>query len=136
MENSEKNRDKYSYGIKMLDIDSEELNIPAQDMSCSVTLVSSDLQHHLKRLADIADNCSITVSSEGVQFCCANDLSTGTATVVPSDGVSMIDQTISGMYSYKFLSLFAKAASVAPAVLPCHRLPDHPGPQIDVWAHL
>jgi proliferating cell nuclear antigen len=74
--------DKISeFEFKLMDIDSESLNVPDKKYDCQVKMPSKEFRTIITDLAALGDNCTISVSKEGVSFSVSGDMGTANVSV-------------------------------------------------------
>jgi len=74
--------DKISeFEFKLMDIDSENLNVPDKKFDCQVRMPSKEFRTIMTDLAALGDNCTISVSKDGVQFSVSGDMGTANVSV-------------------------------------------------------
>jgi len=74
--------DKISeFEFKLMDIDSDSLNVPDKKFDCQVKMSSKEFRTIMSDLSALGDNCTINVSKDGVQFSVAGDMGTANVTV-------------------------------------------------------
>jgi len=74
--------DKISeFEFKLMDIDSESLNVPDKKFDCQVKMPSKEFRTIMSDLSALGDNCTISVSKEGVQFSVSGDMGTANVSV-------------------------------------------------------
>ena len=129
MENTVKNANCYTYTMKTLDIDQEQMDIPEHVANMYVQLVSTEFQHFLKRISDVSDTVSVKLTGEKLCLSCESELTKAEvecdATISNSNGSCMDGFVVEGDYSFKYLTLFAKSASITPHML-MYLSPDFP----------
>ena len=114
------NHDKNSmtdFKLKLLDVDSEDINIPDVEFDSIVTMPSAYFQRICRDMLNISEK--MTIRSQGDQLClsCNGDFARQETVVGPSDAgmslSSVSEKRIEGTFSLKYLSLFCKASSLA-----------------------
>lgn len=76
--------DKISeFEFKLMDIDTESLNVPDKKFDCQVRMSSKEFRTIMADLHALGDTCTIAVSKEGVQFSVVGDMGTANVTVRP-----------------------------------------------------
>ena len=104
---------RYSnFKMKLMQIDSEELQIPDIDFGVTITMPFVSLNKIIKDLSLVGDVVEIAVNEEGVTFAIpkSSDLGEGGTTLVDSDTVTIQrNQGILKMaFSLKYFQLFTK----------------------------
>lgn len=113
------------FELKLMDIDSEHLDIPDTKFECTVEMPSGEFQRICRDLAVIGDTITITASKDGVNFSVAGDMGTGnvmlsqkTETDVDEDEriVISLESDVKLTFALRYLSLFTKATSLSKRV--------------------
>ena len=85
--------DKISeFEFKLMDIDSENLNVPDKKFDCQVKMPSKEFRTIMTDLSALGDNCTISVSKDGVQFSVSGDMGTANVTVRQKTSVDEKDK--------------------------------------------
>jgi proliferating cell nuclear antigen len=102
--------------LKLLDIDSDDLNIPDVDINCIVTMPSNDFQRMCRDMLNIGDLVKITSNEDGLIFKCEGDFATQETVIGETmHGLSFSkkdDIEISGTYALKYINLFTKSTNL------------------------
>jgi proliferating cell nuclear antigen len=72
--------------MKLMDIDSDNLNIPETDYDSRVTLPSSEFARIVRDLSQLGESVRIEVSKEGVRFASDGEAANGSVLLKQSDG--------------------------------------------------
>jgi proliferating cell nuclear antigen len=114
------NHDKNSvtdFKLKLLDVDSEDINIPDVEFDSIVTMPSAYFQRLCRDMLQISDNMTIRSEGERLWLSCNGDFARQETVIGPADaGMSLSaksEKRIEGTFSLKYLSLFCKAANLA-----------------------
>lgn len=81
-EDSEKDRIS-EYNLKLMEIDSEFLNIDDMDFDSIVTMPSAEFQKTTRDLAQLSDSLNIMVTKDAVKFNTKGDIASGSVVVKP-----------------------------------------------------
>jgi len=74
--------DKISeFEFKLMDIDSESLNVPDKKYDCQIKMPSKEFRTIISDLSALGDNCTISVSKDGVSFSVSGDMGTANVSV-------------------------------------------------------
>lgn len=115
IENADRNSST-TFMLKLLDIDSDDLNIPDVDINCIVTMPSNDFQRMCRDMLNIGDIVTITSNEEGLTFKCEGDFATQETIIGETmHGLSFYkkdDMEISGKYALKYINLFTKSTNL------------------------
>ncbi len=107
--------------LKLLDIDQDSISIPPIKFDALIAMPSADLQRYCRDLLIVSDKIRLVSSDGAFQLSAVGDFATQTITVrerssgavfVPSKGAV----AGSGVFSLKFLSMFAKATNLSQTV--------------------
>jgi len=114
------------FQLKLLDIDSEHLGIPACDYDAAVTMPSAEFRRIVGDLAVLGETVKIDVSKSGATFSVEGDIGKGSITVhqtpPAADGEKNssvaieLTRPVSMTYALRYLNVFAKAAVLSPMV--------------------
>jgi len=118
--------DKISeFEFKLMDIDSENLNVPDQKYDCQVSMSSKEFRTIITDLAALGDNCTISVTKDGVSFSVSGDMGTANVSVrqktavdeKQKDGCTIdLQQPVKLMFTIRHLVQFTKATPLAERV--------------------
>jgi proliferating cell nuclear antigen len=124
------------FQLKLMDIDSESLEIPSTPYKCIVTLPSAEFQRICREITIIGDSVKISANKEGVTFSVDGDLGSGNVVLRPTngggdDGMDMgdgdgsgtdakttinLEEDVSLTFALRYLNSFAKATTLASSV--------------------
>ena len=114
------NHDKNSmtdFKLKLLDVDSEDINIPDVEFDSIVTMPSAYFQRICRDMLNISEKMTIRSQGDQLWLSCNGDFARQETVVGPSDAgmslSSVSEKRIEGTFSLKYLSLFCKASSLA-----------------------
>lgn len=122
---SQKNDRICEYEMKLMDIESEHLQIPDASHDAVVKLPASEFQRICRDLSTISESVIITVNKEGVKFSASGELGTGNITLKPSSSVDEekdnnvvieLQETVSLTFALRFLCNFTKATALSESV--------------------
>jgi proliferating cell nuclear antigen len=71
------------YSLKLMDIDSEFLNIDEMEFDSIITLPAADFQKTARDLSQLSDSLTILVTKDAVKFVAKGDISSGSVIVKP-----------------------------------------------------
>ena len=114
--NSERNTST-DFKLKLLDVDSENIQIPAVSFDAVLTLPSAYFQRICRDMLNLSD--TITVSTRGPQLvlsCSGDFASQETVISEAADCMSVhtaSEKNVQGRYSLKYLTLFCRASSLS-----------------------
>lgn len=117
--------DKVSeFEFKLMNIDSESLNVPDKKFDCQVKMASREFRTLMSDLTQLGDSCTIGVSKEGVSFAVSGDLGTGNMTLKNStsvdkdkNGVTIeMTQPVKLSFASRHLLSFTKATALSETV--------------------
>ena len=115
IENADKNSST-TFMLKLLDIDSHDLNIPDVEINCIVTMPSNDFQRMCRDMLNIGDTVQITSDSEGLHFRCNGDFASQ-ETLIGEATHGLVfskrdDESISGSFALKYINFFTKSTNL------------------------
>lgn len=121
IENEEK-RSRTVFGLALLELDSQDIQIPEFQYQSIVTLPST-MFHRLSRdMQQLANYVTIETYDGALTLSCHGDFAKQATTFSPLDGDESVtvqtndDDRISGTFSLKFLCLFGRTASLSSMV--------------------
>jgi len=116
------NADRMSeFHLKLMDIDSETLEIPESMYHAEIELPSAELRRIVSDLSTMGDSVRISVSKEGVRFTVRGDEGSGSVILRQSTGVDkpeeaihiVMNEPVEQSFALKYLNLFCKAAPLS-----------------------
>ncbi|KAF6001069.1 hypothetical protein F1559_002333 [Cyanidiococcus yangmingshanensis] len=119
------NADRMSeFHLKLMDIDSETLEIPESMYHAEIELPSAELRRIVSDLSTMGDSVRISVSKEGVRFTVRGDEGSGSVILRQSTGVDkpeeaihiVMNEPVEQSFALKYLNLFCKAAPLSARV--------------------
>jgi len=119
-------QDKISdFEIKLLNIDSEHLGIPATPYECDVELPAAEFQRICRDLNVLGDTCLIKVGKEGVTFSVDGDMGKANITLKDTKGAEdkeeeavtiRMEEEIELKFALRYLNFFTKATPLSTKV--------------------
>jgi proliferating cell nuclear antigen len=114
------------YEMKLMDIDSEHLQIPEANHEAIVKLPAQEFNRICRDLSSISESVVITVNKEGVKFHASGELGNGNITLKPSSSVDdeseknavviELQETVCLTFALRFLCNFTKATPLSDSV--------------------
>merc|ERR1711988_22376 len=121
-ENSEDDRIA-DFDLKLMQIESEHMEIPEQQYKVTAKLPSSEFQKICRDLKEFGETMQVQASKEGITFTVAGDIGTGRVVLKPreSDKVEekvalTIHEPVTAAFALRYLTNFAKAAPLSGGV--------------------
>lgn len=99
------------FKLKLLDINEEQIELPEVEMSVVTTTQSTDFQRICRDMNNIATNVTIIRSHKLFTIKCEGDFANQDTTIECSDDTCNTN-TVSGIYSLKYLNIFTKATGM------------------------
>lgn len=99
------------FKLKLLDINEEQIELPEVEMSVVTTMQSTDFQRICRDMNNIATNVTIIRSDKLFTIKCEGDFANQDTTIECSDDTCNTN-TVSGIYSLKYLNIFTKATGM------------------------
>jgi proliferating cell nuclear antigen len=104
------------FEMRLMEIDSEFLQIPAVDYECVVTMPSPEFQKMVRDVAVMGETCTIEVSDGDVTLSSDGDI--GRATFRPLDGSKIsVTGSTRGRYAVKYIQMFTRASPLCKQVV-------------------
>lgn len=125
--NSEK-KATTNFTLKLLDVDGDEINIPEVEFDTVVALPSIYFQRLTRDISNLSDAITITSTPTSLILKCNGDFASQETEIQSSSGTAPSaeapltsistheNQTISGTYALKYITLFCKASSLCATV--------------------
>lgn len=113
-----------SFGTKLLDIDSERVDMPMSEPWATLEMPSTAFQRVIKDLAAFGDVVTLHAAGGTVSFRSSGDVGTASVCLASMAEVSA-PRDFEAQFALRYLSTFAKGASAAPVVRVCAS-PDMP----------
>ena len=109
---SESKKTSSTFQLKLLDINESRIEVPAIEMSTITTLPSADFQRLCRDMSNIGTDIEIKRSGKQINFSCQGDFANQDTSIECTEE----SQTITGLYSLKYLNIFTKATSMCASV--------------------
>eukprot|EP00899_Mesostigma_viride_P015718 jgi/Mesvir1/24147/Mv10864-RA.1 len=118
--NKQKNT-RWSYSMKLLDIDENSLEIPEKEYTVAITMVSSEFQKICRDLAVVSDTVKVRCEGRRITMSCSGDIGDCQLEIgeeFPEMEVDVKDDSdpIQEVYSLRYLCTFSKAAGLCNSV--------------------
>lgn len=100
--------------LKLLDLDIEEIKIPAVDFEYVISMPSAEFQKYVKELGHVSNLITIRASGKLIQFICNGDLGETCVEISPTpSGLNWLHkdsgkETFEGTYFLKYLERFSR----------------------------
>merc|ERR1711981_429331 len=111
------------FDLKLMQIESEHMEIPEQQYKVVARLPSSEFQKICRDLKEFGETISINASKEGLRFSVQGDVGTGNVMLKPreaekeEDKVSLtVNEPVTATFALRYLANFAKAAPLCGSV--------------------
>ena len=109
---SESKKTSSTFQLKLLDINESRIEVPEIEMSTITTLPSADFQRLCRDMSNIGTDIEIKRSGKQINFSCQGDFANQDTSIECTEE----SQTITGLYSLKYLNIFTKATSMCASV--------------------
>ena len=109
---SESKKTSTKFQLKLLDINESRIEVPEIEMSTITTLPSADFQRLCRDMSNIGTDIEIKRSGKQINFSCQGDFANQDTSIECTEE----SQTITGLYSLKYLNIFTKATSMCASV--------------------
>ena len=103
------------FQLKLLDINEDQIELPAIEMSVTTNMSSADFQRICRDMNNIATNVTITRAENTFTIQCAGDFANQQTSIECNDDMGA-GKSLSGMYSLKYLNIFTKATGMCSTV--------------------
>jgi len=116
------------FELKLLQIESEVLQIPKTDYSVEISMPSSEFQRICKDLTVMGDTVVISATKEGVKFSASGDIGKGNILIKSSESVDSeegekttikMDEPVELTFALRYLNFFTKATGLSDKVKLC-----------------
>merc|ERR1711877_106166 len=111
------------FDLKLMQIESEHMEIPEQQYKVVVKLPSSEFQKICRDLKEFGETLQMSASKEGIKFSVAGDVGSGNVMLKPreaekaEDRVALtVHEPVTATFALRYLVNFAKAAPLSGAV--------------------
>jgi proliferating cell nuclear antigen len=105
------------FDLKLMQIESEHMEIPEQHYKVVVRLPSSEFQKICRDLKEFGETMQISASKEGIRFSVQGDLGSGNVMLKPRESVKpeeqltlTVHEPVVATFALRYLNNFAKAA--------------------------
>jgi proliferating cell nuclear antigen len=103
------------FQLKLLDINEDQIELPEIEMSVVTTMQSIDFQRICRDMNNIASEVHIIRDNKSFTIKCDGDFANQNTTIECSDDTCE-NNSVSGMYSLKYLNIFTKATGMCSTV--------------------
>lgn len=128
IDNADKNSST-TFMLRLLDIDSNDINIPDVEINCIVTMPSNDFQRMCRDMANIGESVRIVSDADGLRFICDGDFATQETTIGEATHGLVFnkrdDESISGTFALKYINFFTKSTNLCNTI-ELYLKPDYP----------
>ncbi|KAL7566343.1 hypothetical protein ACA910_015051 [Epithemia clementina (nom. ined.)] len=112
------------FDLKLMEIETEVMQIPDTDYKCNVRMPSSEFQRIARDMQVLGDTCTISCTKEGIAFSAAGDIGTGkiligsnTAAEKDEEQVTIdMEEPVELQFALRYLNMFTKATPLSPVV--------------------
>merc|ERR1711904_175729 len=105
------------FDLKLMEIESEHMEIPEQTYKCLAKLPSAEFLKIVRDLKEFGETMQISASKDGIKFSVQGDLGSGNVMLKPRESdkpderVSMtVHEPVTAAFALRYLNNFAKAA--------------------------
>merc|ERR1711904_124522 len=105
------------FDLKLMEIESEHMEIPEQTYKCLVKLPSAEFLKIVKDLKEFGETMQIQCGKDGIKFSVQGDLGNGNVMLKPRDSDKIEDRVsvtvhepVTASFALRYLNNFAKAA--------------------------
>ena len=110
---SEAKKTKSRFELKLLDIDEHQIEVPELKCACMTTMQSVDFQRICRDMGNIGSDMAIARHKNLMKLTCEGDFANQETTI---ETVEEVDDTVSGVFSLKYLNIFTKATGMCASV--------------------
>merc|ERR1711988_1175450 len=114
------------FEMKLMEVESEHMEIPDQAYKVIVKMPSAELQKICRDLKEFGETMQVRASKEGIRFTVNGDIGSGNVMLKPreaekpEDGVSLtVHEPVTATFALRYLANFSKAAPLCGAVELC-----------------
>lgn len=111
------------FDLKLMQIESEHMEIPEQQYKVTVKMPSAEFQKICRDLKEFGETMTLTATKEGLKFSVAGDVGAGNVFIKPRDSdkheekVSLtVHENVTSNFALRYLVNFAKAAPLCGGV--------------------
>lgn len=121
LENEEKNL-KTQYELNLMDLNEENMSIPAAEFKSVITMPAVDFQKICRDMHNLADNIEIQSVGSQLVFRCNGDFASQETVIGETfAGMSFVkndnpDDIMQGLFALKHLVLFSKCTNLCPSI--------------------
>lgn len=112
---NETKKSSTKFQLKLLDINEEQIDLPAVDMSVTTTMQSADFQRICRDMNNIATIVQISRVEKEFRIQCAGDFANQETVIECNDDMGA-GKNLTGEYSLKYLNIFTKATGMCSTV--------------------
>eukprot|EP00527_Entomoneis_sp_CCMP2396_P000398 CAMPEP_0198144580 /NCGR_PEP_ID=MMETSP1443-20131203/16640_1 /TAXON_ID=186043 /ORGANISM="Entomoneis sp., Strain CCMP2396" /LENGTH=264 /DNA_ID=CAMNT_0043807991 /DNA_START=60 /DNA_END=854 /DNA_ORIENTATION=+ len=121
----EKNETIADFELKLMDIETEQMQIPDTPYKCNIKMPAAEFQRIVRDLQVLGDTCTISCTKEGIRFSVSGEIGTGNiltranaATDKPSEMVVIdMDEPVELNFALRYLNFFTKATPLSQSVV-------------------
>merc|ERR1719446_771277 len=111
------------FDLKLMQIESEHMEIPEQQYKVVVKMPSSEFQKVCRDLREFGETMQIQASKEGIKFSVQGDVGTGNVVLKPRESEKpeervalAVNEAVTATFALRYLVTFAKAAPLSSTV--------------------
>lgn len=112
------------FQLRLMDIDSEHLGIPATPYKCDVKMSSVEFKRICSEMTVMGDTIKISVSKDGITFAVSGDMGTGSIICKQTTGdddqkdavIIKLDEEVALTFALRYLNSFAKATPLSSTI--------------------
>jgi len=111
------------FDLKLMQIESEHMEIPEQHYKVVVKLPSSEFQKICRDLKEFGETMQVQASKEGIRFSVQGDVGTGNVILKPREAEQLemsvaltVHEPVTATFALRYLVIFAKAAPLCGSV--------------------
>mmetsp|Transcript_3351 Transcript_3351/g.7005 ORF Transcript_3351/g.7005 Transcript_3351/m.7005 type:complete len:264 (-) Transcript_3351:98-889(-) len=113
------------FDLKLMDIDTEQMQIPDTPYKCNIKMPSSEFQRIVRDLQVLGDTCTISCTKEGIRFSVSGDIGTGNI-LTRADASSEkeaehvvidMEEPVELNFALRYLNFFTKATALSDSVV-------------------
>lgn len=107
---------KSEFEMKLMEIESEYLQVPEVEYECVATMLSSEFQKMVKDIAVIGETCTIDVVDSGMTFLADGDMGQAKFHTLEKDTMKIKGNT-KCKFANRYLQMFTKASNLSKSVI-------------------
>jgi len=111
------------FELKLMQIESEHMEIPEQQYKVAVKMPSSEFLKVCRDLKEFGETMQISASKDGIRFSVQGDVGTGNVVLKPRDSEKpeervtlTVQESVTATFALRYLVTFAKAAPLSSTV--------------------